>query len=179
MVEIGEEEDGDGDDDDSWPKLQSMNEISHKSTQITLQSFSKELSSVLLCYAREWHKHRAQQQWPITGDASTTGTQNSNLTIEEMEEKFAAYVRHDVYGTMGRCGLPWTEKDLLGMALVPVRVVLATALLVVYYLIFRLCAMFSDPNREDGQEDYANMRGWRRAVIVQSGRRRRGGHRRR
>ncbi|KAM7486079.1 hypothetical protein LguiA_002088 [Lonicera macranthoides] len=96
-----------------------------------------------------------------------------------MEEKFAAYVRHDVYRTMGRGGLPWTEKDLLGMALVPVRVVLATALLVVYYLIFRLCAMFSDPNREDGQEDYANMRGWRRAVIVQSGRRRRGGHRRR
>ncbi|KAM7514154.1 hypothetical protein LguiA_003737 [Lonicera macranthoides] len=113
---------------------------------------------------------------PITGDASTTttttGTQNSNLTIEEMEEKFAAYVRHDVYGTMGRGGLPWTEKVLLGMALVmvvPVRVVLATAVLVVYYLICRLCTMFSDPNREDEQEDYANMRGWRRAVIVQSG----------
>ncbi|KAM7508131.1 hypothetical protein LguiA_018584 [Lonicera macranthoides] len=96
-----------------------------------------------------------------------------------MEEKFAIYVRHDVYGTMGRGGLPWTEKDLLGMALVLVKVVLAMALLVVYYLICRLCAMFSDPNREDGQEDYTNMRGWRRAVIVQSGRRRRGGRRRR
>lgn len=109
---------------------------------------------------------------PITGDASTAGTQNSNLTIEEMEEKFAAYVRHDVYGTMGRGELPWTEKVLLGVALVtvvPVRVVLATAVLVVYYLICRLCTMFSDPNREDEQEDYANMRGWRRAVIVQSG----------
>ncbi|KAM7469255.1 hypothetical protein LguiA_007438 [Lonicera macranthoides] len=98
-----------------------------------------------------------------------------------MEEKSAIYVRHDVYGTMGRGGLPWTEKDLLGMALVLVlvKVVLAMALLVVYYLICRLCAMFSDPNREDGQEDYTNMRGWRRAVIVQSGRRRRGGRRRR
>ena len=29
--------------------------------------------------------------------------------------------------------------------------------------------MFSDPNREEEQENYANMRGWRRAVIVQSG----------
>ncbi|KAK3038142.1 hypothetical protein RJ639_029596 [Escallonia herrerae] len=93
--------------------------------------------------------------------------------IEELEKRFAAYVRHDVYGTMGRGELPWYEKVLLGIALVtlvPVRVVLALAVLVVYYVICRFCTMFSAPNTEDEQEDYAHMTGWRRVAIVQSGR---------
>jgi lysophosphatidylcholine acyltransferase/lyso-PAF acetyltransferase len=93
-------------------------------------------------------------------------------TIEELEKKCAAYLRHDVYGTMGRGELPWTEKVLLGVAtvtLLPVRFVLVMALLVVYYVICRLCTMFSAPNLEDEQETYANMRGWKRVVIVQSG----------
>ncbi|KAK9270982.1 hypothetical protein L1049_026570 [Liquidambar formosana] len=94
-------------------------------------------------------------------------------TIQELEKKFGAYVRNDVYGTMGRGELPLKEKVLLGVALVtivPIRLVLAVVILVFYYLICRVCTLFSVPNREEEQEDYAHMVGWRRAVIVQCGR---------
>ncbi|KAK4429159.1 Lysophospholipid acyltransferase LPEAT1 [Sesamum alatum] len=97
----------------------------------------------------------------------------SEQSIEEMEKKYAAFVRQDVYGTWGRGDLPWVEKFLLGLALVflvPVRVVAGMSVLVTYYAICRVCTAFLAPNREDGQEDYAHMGGWRRAVIVQSGR---------
>ncbi|KAK6115374.1 hypothetical protein DH2020_007643 [Rehmannia glutinosa] len=97
----------------------------------------------------------------------------SSQTIEEMEKKYAAYVRHDVYGTMGRGKLPWGEKFLLGLGLVfllPIRVVGGMTILVIYYVICRVCTAFLAPNREDEQEDYAHMGGWRRAVIMQSGR---------
>lgn len=98
----------------------------------------------------------------------------SAATIEELEKKFAAYVRSDVYGTMGRGELPWTEKLLLGIAfftLLPVRVAVVMTILVVYYLVCRVCTVSLAPNREDGagQEDYAHVRGWRRAVIVRAG----------
>ncbi|XP_059638377.1 lysophospholipid acyltransferase LPEAT1 isoform X2 [Cornus florida] len=108
---------------------------------------------------------------PSTSPASQSPRSSDNL--EELEKKYAAYVRSDVYGTMGRGELPWTEKLLLGAALVtlvPIRVVLALVILVFYYLICRVCTMFLAPNREEEQEDYAHMGGWRRAVIVQSGR---------
>ena len=120
---------------------------------------------------------------PLLKNSETHHSHNSNINIsgdnlDELEKKFAAYVRHDVYGRMGRGELPLGEKFLLGIALVtlvPVRVVLATTLLVLYYLICRICTLFSAPNREeeeeeDGQEDYAHMGGWRRTVIVQCGR---------
>lgn len=93
--------------------------------------------------------------------------------MEELEKKYAAYVRHDVYGTMGRGNLPWTEKVLLGFALVtllPLRVVLATVVVVFYYLISRICTLFISPNRENEQEDYAHLGGWRRTVLFWSGR---------
>ncbi|WCJ35283.1 Phospholipid/glycerol acyltransferase family protein [Euphorbia peplus] len=95
--------------------------------------------------------------------------------IQELEKKFAAYVRNDVYGTMGCGELTWIEKVLLGLALVtlvPIRVVLATVILFLYYVICRICTVFSSPNRdeEEEQEDFAHMGGWRRAVIVSSGR---------
>lgn len=95
--------------------------------------------------------------------------------IRELEKKFAAYVRNDTYGSMGRGELPLGEKMLLGIALltlVPLRVVLALIVLVVYYLICRVCTALKAPNREgeEEQEDYAHMGGWRRAVIVRSGR---------
>ncbi|XP_073141872.1 lysophospholipid acyltransferase LPEAT1 isoform X2 [Henckelia pumila] len=95
------------------------------------------------------------------------------LSTEELEKKYAAFARHDVYGTMGMGELPWTEKILLALGLVlllPLRVVAGTTILVIYYLICRVCTAFMAPNREDGQEDYAHMGGWRRAVIMQSGR---------
>ncbi|KAK7383054.1 hypothetical protein VNO78_28720 [Psophocarpus tetragonolobus] len=92
----------------------------------------------------------------------------------ELEKKFAAFVRRDVYGAMGRGELPTREKFLLGVALVtlvPVRVVAVTTILLLYYLICRVCTMCSAPNREDEhQEDYAHIVGWRRIVIVQCGR---------
>lgn len=96
-------------------------------------------------------------------------------SIEELEKKFAAYVRRDAYGTMGRGELPMKEKVLLGLALVtvvPIRVVVGMSILVFYYLICRIFTLFSAPNREDdqGQEDYAHMGGWKRTVIVQCGR---------
>ncbi|XLR32204.1 hypothetical protein HN51_052168 [Arachis hypogaea] len=104
---------------------------------------------------------------------STSTTTTTSDTIEDMEKKYAAFVRRDAYGTMGRGDLPAKEKLLLGFALVtllPIRVVLAMTILVFYYAICRVCTLFSSPNRDDEQEDYAHMGGWRRAVIVRCGR---------
>ncbi|KAL8466619.1 hypothetical protein ACS0TY_035606 [Phlomoides rotata] len=110
---------------------------------------------------------------PFLKPEPETPRPESNLTIEEMEKKYAAYVRNDVYGPMGRGELPWAEKFLLGlglMFLLPARVVAGMTILVVYYTICRVCTAFLAPNREDDQEDYAHMGGWRRLVILQSGR---------
>ncbi|KAG0495407.1 hypothetical protein HPP92_000098 [Vanilla planifolia] len=93
--------------------------------------------------------------------------------LEELGKKYAAFVRKDVYGIMGRGELPTLEKVILGIAvvtLVPIRVAMGIFLLVVYYVICRFCTLFSTPNREDEQEDYAHMTGWRREVVVRCGR---------
>lgn len=93
---------------------------------------------------------------------------------DDFHQTYAPFVRQDVYGTMGRGELPWMEKVLLALALVtivPIRVVAGTSLLVLYYVICRICTLCHDPNREtDEQEDYAHMVGWRRSVIIWSGR---------
>uniref|UniRef100_A0A7N0V5Y1 Phospholipid/glycerol acyltransferase domain-containing protein n=1 Tax=Kalanchoe fedtschenkoi TaxID=63787 RepID=A0A7N0V5Y1_KALFE len=116
--------------------------------------------------------------------SSSPTAQLINLSIEELEAKCAAYVRKDAYGTMGLGKLGVWEKVKLGIAmvsLVPLRVVLSMTILVVYYLICRACTMFKAPERggaeeeeEEGsggvQEDYAHMGGWRRAVVVGTGR---------
>lgn len=97
----------------------------------------------------------------------------STEELQELEKKCAAYVRSDAYGTMGRGQLTVQEKLLLGVALVtlvPIRVVVGMTLLLFYYLICRICTLFSSPNRDEEQEDYAHIHGWRRAVIVQCGR---------
>lgn len=104
----------------------------------------------------------------ITISATTTA-----ISSDDLEKKFAAYVRRDVYGAMGRGDLPTKEKVLLGVALVtlvPVRVIAGMTLLLLYYLICRVCTLFSVPNGEEEQEDYAHVVGWRRIVIVQCGR---------
>jgi len=93
--------------------------------------------------------------------------------LKEMEAKYAAYVRHDIYGTMGKGPLPLKEKAILLIALItllPIRLVLGFIILLTYYIICKLCTLFSTPNREDDQEDYAHMSGIRRAIIVASGR---------
>uniref|UniRef100_A0A2P2JBI7 Lysophospholipid acyltransferase LPEAT1 isoform X3 n=1 Tax=Rhizophora mucronata TaxID=61149 RepID=A0A2P2JBI7_RHIMU len=99
----------------------------------------------------------------------------SAASIPELEKKYAAFVRKDVYGAMGRGDLPLPEKVLLGIALVtlvPIRIVLGMSMLLFYYLICRICTLFLAPNRDEdeGQEDFAHMRGWRREVIVRCGR---------
>lgn len=112
---------------------------------------------------------------PLLKSVSNRISSTTGESIEELEKKFAAYVRNDVYGPMGRGELPLVEKVLLGIAvvtLVPIRFVLALIILVVYYIICRVCTLFSAPNRdeEEEQEDFAHMGGWRRAVIVWCGR---------
>lgn len=110
---------------------------------------------------------------PLLKPETENPASRQSSSIEELEKNYAPYVRNDVYGPMGRGELPWAEKFLLGLALMlllPVRVAAGTAILVMYYVICRFCTAFLAPNREDEQEDYAHMGGWRRAVIVRSGR---------
>ncbi|KAL4584355.1 hypothetical protein LXL04_008954 [Taraxacum kok-saghyz] len=108
-----------------------------------------------------------------TDDKSAASSSTPGPDMEELEKKCAAYARHDMYGTMGRGKLPWTQKILLGIAVItlfPLRVVSATLVVVLYYLICRACTLFLVPNQEDEQEDYAHMGGWRRTIIYWFGR---------
>ncbi|KAG6406403.1 hypothetical protein SASPL_134003 [Salvia splendens] len=110
---------------------------------------------------------------PLLKPESVNPVSSHSTSIDELEKKYAPYVRFDVYGPMGRGDLPLVEKFLLGLALIfllPVRVAAGTAIVVFYYLICRFCTAFLAPNREDELEDFAHMGGWRRAVIVRSGR---------
>lgn len=96
-----------------------------------------------------------------------------NLGHGDLESVYAPFVRRDVYGRFGCGELPWMEKMLIAFALVtlvPLRVAVAANMLAFYYLLCRVCTFFQEPNK-DGfeQEDYAHMHGWRRAVIVNSG----------
>lgn len=114
---------------------------------------------------------------PLLKSASSTSeSQPAGRVISEnpdvMEKKYGAFVRKDAYGIMGRGELPMVEKVLLWIAmvtLVPIRLVVAILIVVVYYMICRVCTLFSAPNREDEQEDYAHMTGWKRNVVVRCG----------
>ncbi|KAL2894621.1 Lysophospholipid acyltransferase LPEAT1 [Bienertia sinuspersici] len=110
-------------------------------------------------------------------NSQTPENQITAAELEEMEKKFAAYVRCDTYGPMGCGELPIAEKILLGIAmltLMPLRVVIGMVILVVYYFICKVCTLFSMPYQEgevqQQQEDYAHLGGWRREVIVHCGR---------
>ncbi|XP_020577613.1 lysophospholipid acyltransferase LPEAT1 isoform X2 [Phalaenopsis equestris] len=115
---------------------------------------------------------------PLLESESTTSKSQSagcivSANLDDMEKKYAAFVRRDAYGIMGRGELPMVEKFLLGIAmvtLVPIRLVVGICILVMYYVICRFCTLFSAPNGEDEQEDYAHMTGWRRDVVVHCGR---------
>ncbi|KAK1433563.1 hypothetical protein QVD17_10474 [Tagetes erecta] len=103
-----------------------------------------------------------------SNDISVASTSHSD--IEQLEKKCAAFVRHDIYGTMGRGDLHWTQKILVGVALItlfPLRVVLAALVVLLYYLICKICTLFSVANRED---DYAHIARWRRKIIFLFGR---------
>lgn len=108
-----------------------------------------------------------------SASAGSGGVSTCSESVEELERKYAPYARRDAYGVMGRGELPLREKLLLLLAfvtLVPIRFIAGMAILVIYYVICRVCTLFKDPNREDEQEDYAHMVGWRRKVVVRSGR---------
>lgn len=104
----------------------------------------------------------------------------------DLEKKYAAFVRRDSYGPMGRGDVSLKEKLLLALALltlVPLRILLGLAIVCSYYLICRSLTLFSIPNNilldrdrdrgpeeEQQQDDYAHILGWRRSLIVMSGR---------
>ncbi|XP_028803035.1 lysophospholipid acyltransferase LPEAT1 isoform X2 [Neltuma alba] len=122
-------------------------------------------------------KSSTKQPEPAHREASTTDDRPrldshanvSSDSLQELENKFAPYVRRDVYGAMGRGPLPMKEKLLLALALLtlaPIRVVLIIAILILYNFICRICTLFSVPYRVDGEEDYAHLRGWRKSVII-------------
>lgn len=98
---------------------------------------------------------------------------NTKLPRDELERKFVPFGRRDVYGPRRSGDPPLAEKVLLGLVLVtivPVRVAVAVTMALFYYSICRVCTLGLEPYREDDQEDYAHVGGWRRAVIVHSGR---------
>ncbi|CAL0305829.1 unnamed protein product [Lupinus luteus] len=110
---------------------------------------------------------------PLLKSNSTSSAAVCSDSLHEMEKKYAAYVRRDGYGTMGCGELSVKEKLLLCFALVtlfPVRVILAVNILLLYYFICRVCTLFYARNRDEEQEDYGDMSGWRRGVIVACGR---------
>ncbi|KAJ3676096.1 hypothetical protein LUZ60_003508 [Juncus effusus] len=117
---------------------------------------------------------------PLNSDSASSNSEES-FDLVELEKKCAPYVRNDVYGTMGRGELGFYEKFLLGIAiltLVPIRLVAGMVVLIVYYLICRVCTIFSgrrsgdDRTGEDstGEDDVLRMGEWRREVVVRAGR---------
>ncbi|KAI4366388.1 hypothetical protein MLD38_022272 [Melastoma candidum] len=116
------------------------------------------------------------QERPLLKSEEENSGQITPEDLSELEKRFAAYVRKDLYGSMGHGELPLAEKIKIGVAmvtLVPARVVSGILLLVVYYAVCRVCTLMKRPDEpagEDGQDGYAHLRGWRRKVLVGSGR---------
>lgn len=79
------------------------------------------------------------------------GTLPEIISLEEMEVKYAAYVRKDAYGTWGAGQwTPWEVVKLIlaAVLLVPIRVALILATLVAFYLICRVCTLFRVPSQQ-------------------------------
>uniref|UniRef100_A0A804QR04 Phospholipid/glycerol acyltransferase domain-containing protein n=1 Tax=Zea mays TaxID=4577 RepID=A0A804QR04_MAIZE len=95
-------------------------------------------------------------------------------SIEELDRKYAPYARRDAYGPMGLGPVSAAEAARLAFAavvLVPLRVVAGVLVLVVYYLVCRVCTLRVEEDREGGEGDgYARLDGWRRAGAVRCGR---------
>ncbi|XP_066366970.1 lysophospholipid acyltransferase LPEAT1-like [Miscanthus floridulus] len=95
-------------------------------------------------------------------------------SIEELDRRYAPYARRDAYGPMGLGPVSAAEAARLAFAavvLVPLRVVAGVLVLVVYYLVCRVCTLRVEEEREGGEgEGYARLDGWRRAGVVRCGR---------
>ncbi|KAK8457992.1 hypothetical protein SEVIR_3G281700v4 [Setaria viridis] len=103
--------------------------------------------------------------------ASTAPVQES---IEELDRRYAPYARRDAYGPMGLGPVGAAEAFRLAFAavvLVPLRVVAGMLVVVVYYLVCRVCTLRVEEEREGGEGDgYARLEGWRREGVVWCGR---------
>ncbi|KAG2628175.1 lysophospholipid acyltransferase LPEAT1-like isoform X1 [Panicum virgatum] len=95
-------------------------------------------------------------------------------SIEELDRRYAPYARRDAYGPMGRGPVGAVEAFRLAFAavvLIPLRVVAGMLVLVVYYLVCRVCTLRVEEEREGGEGDgYARLEGWRREGVVRCGR---------
>ncbi|MCO5574882.1 hypothetical protein L7F22_028676 [Adiantum nelumboides] len=82
------------------------------------------------------------------GEATRRSVEGMEKTLKELETKYAAYVRHDTYGTMGTGDICIWEKAALVLALlvlVPIKVLLLFLIVFTYYLICKLCTMGGTP----------------------------------
>jgi hypothetical protein len=106
--------------------------------------------------------------------SSSEAVEVAAQTVKEMEVKYAAYMRHDMYGNWGMNSVPVLEKVKLLLALLilcPIRFCLLLFFLVVFYLICKVCTLrVVASSNDEGQESFAHMTGARRAIVVRSGR---------
>jgi hypothetical protein len=106
--------------------------------------------------------------------SSSEAVEVAAQTVKEMEVKYAAYMRHDMYGNWGMNSVPVLEKVKLLLALLtlcPIRFCLLLFFLVLFYLICKVCTLrVVASSNDEGQESFAHMTGARRAIVVRSGR---------
>lgn len=111
---------------------------------------------------------------PSNGTAATESVHYPPELLKEMEVKYAAYVRHDVYGNWGMRKISLLEKLQLVVALMtlcPLRIFLLFGMLVLFYVICKVCTLrVAASSTDEGQESFAHMTGVRRTIIVRSGR---------
>ncbi|CAL4950233.1 unnamed protein product [Urochloa decumbens] len=98
---------------------------------------------------------------PLLSDAGEPSS------AEELDARYAPYARRDAYGVMGRGPLAPTEAARLALAaavLVPLRFVAGMLVLLLYYLVCRVCTLFADAD-----EGRPRLAGWRRKAVLRSG----------
>ncbi|CAL4963955.1 unnamed protein product [Urochloa decumbens] len=88
-------------------------------------------------------------------------------SAEELDARYAPYARRDAYGVMGRGPLAPAKAVRLALAaavLVPLRFVAGMLVLLLYYLVCRVCTLCAD--EDDGRPRLA---GWRRKAVLRCG----------
>lgn len=101
---------------------------------------------------------------PLLSDDGSTA---AGETAEELDARYAPYARRDAYGTMGRGPLPAAQAARLALAaavLLPLRFVAGMLVLLLYYLVCRVCTLFVDAD-----EGRPRLAGWRRKAVLRAG----------
>ena len=99
---------------------------------------------------------------PLPSDAAPPGE-----PADELDARYAPYARRDAYGVMGRGPLAPAEAARLALAaavLLPLRLVAGTLVLLLYYLVCRVCTLFA---AADGGRP--RLAGWRRRAVLRAG----------